>query len=334
MFQPTIGFGAQAADLIAQATQVINNEIAIPYDENNHATRELTRWQPLTELLFFLTGGITIGTANATALKPGGALNLIDELVLSLDNDFQLMKLPGRYFRILSHLYDRHKRTATEPGLTVGSHPIAHGFAFPIDVGGGYSALDASQANILAVDCKWASPSKVLTPAGTTTLAVNAGTQLKIQTKSLGGYPSGERGGVNFPYLRHMWQYNNRTITASGEDRFTLTKRRLYSGLALFANDANDVATDGIVTNIKLQVGTTVIKTWDPEVLRDENIKQYKIQDPADMTGVYVIPWGEREQIEHQVSITGGQEMELVYETSTTGKLVLAQDYFLAPVNA
>jgi hypothetical protein len=336
MYRPTAGIGDAAASVIANATQQINKELAIDFDAGNTRTRELGRFQPISDILFYLTGGITIGTAAATALKSGGAMNLIQDLILNLDSDFQVLKVPGRYLKILSHVYDMHKRTSTDPGLTVGSHPIAHGFRFPCDVGGYYSNLDASGLNSLTAEVKWGQATDVLTPAGTTTLAVNAGTKLKIQTVTTAGYGVGQRGGVGFPYLRHMWQALNKPANQAGEDRFILNKKRVYSGLVLFANDSDGVPTDDVITQLQLKIGTTVIKTWDPDELRDQNIIDYQVADANDLTGVYIIPFGDREHLEHQVSITGGQDLELVYEADTDGtdKLVLVSDYFLAPTNA
>ncbi len=326
----TIGIGERAFGLVPTATQVVNDEIAIDYDAGNYATRELTRFQPITDLFFMLTGGITVGTANATALKPYGALNLVKELAVLLNNDYYLMKLPGKVLGILSQWYDKHKGQAVDPGLTQASHPIKHGLHFPVDSGGFYSCLDAAAANSLMVQCLWGQASDVLTPDSTTTLAVDSGTKLKISSHALSGYPAGAPGGLNYGYARHMWQFNNHAIPSVGENRFVLNKARLYSGLAMFVTNDSGAPSDDVLSKVKLQIGTTVIKTHDLEKLRDKNMRKYNFTD-SDLTGVYLLDWGAEEHLEQQQSITGGQDMEIVYDAGAAGDIVFVHDYYIAP---
>ena len=125
------------------------------------------------------------------------------------------------------------------------------------------------------VQCLWGQASDVLTPDSTTTLAVDSGTKLKISSHALSGYPAGAPGGLNYGYARHMWQFNNHAIPSVGENRFVLNKARLYSGLAMFVTNDSGAPSDDVLSKVKLQIGTTVIKTHDLEKLRDKNMRKY-----------------------------------------------------------
>lgn len=152
---------------------------------------------PVAAFSLRAVGAIEVGVANADGLRSGGAANFFRRVRILAKGE-QRLDLAGRKLRLHHQLMNQGAITETQPDVAVASQPftttMARQFQMPRLV------IPLNDKGILPnhiirdvqVVVDVAPPSDILEPAGATTLAYNAATDVEfavIQAPAAGGLP-------------------------------------------------------------------------------------------------------------------------------------------------
>lgn len=340
-FNPTTGANLYSPDQVARMTLPLTPETTKDYSAGNVVTIDISRGNPISRIHHRLTGNLVVGTSAAT-LKDGGAYNLIQKYELIANGDDTVISLPGYTLPYIGRVYNKRGQVnpyASAPAVTTGTNAFVSNFVIPHDVGAYLSLLNPVGLTSLAAKWTCGAASDVATAGGGGGTVALSSVQLETITEAVAGAlpgngkNTGEPGSVTKDYWLHRLTFTEIPVGQTQTDlTLQLSNNRVYSGFMVFAW-SDGALSNSILNKASLRVNQTTIRPPKASLLQAMNAYDYGLSSP--WTGVYAFDLGNPEHFEQCVVIGGTQRLDLVFDVThagTTDKLVIVQDYLVAPL--
>lgn len=266
----------------------------------------------------YLSGTVTIGTANATAVRLESPFSLITKIELVMNGKDVVKSLPFYAAYQLTKIRHKTAPVATAPGLTQAAHAFAAFAMLDLGLFDGQSKVDtmlkAKGASTLQLAITWASTTLgLVVPDTTTTIAITNG-NLHVTTNE--AFNVDEK--IVFPLNR---EYSlNLSVNASGTYQLKLPTGNMYWGLLIRTTD-NGALSDSVLTKLTLKSGTEVFRYFSNMAALKQLLKVDKAIETLS-TGYYWIPFTRdgflSEALDARLMSELVAEMEITFGTAST----------------
>jgi hypothetical protein len=239
------------------------------------------------QIFLYLSGSVTIGTANATGVRLESPLSLIKRIELVLNGKDTIKSLP--FYAIYQKTKVMHQTapSITVPGLTQAAQAFAAGAILDLGLWDGISKTDtmlkALGASTLQLSVDWETITNgLVVPDVTTTLTMGNCTLHVISNEAFNVDPK-----AVFPVNR---EYSlNMPINANGIYQLQLPTGNMYWGLLLRTVD-NGALSDGVINKLTVKSGTEVFRYFSKAAALKETFKTEKSIESL-TTGYYWVPF-------------------------------------------
>ncbi len=211
----------------------------------------------LRQLNLYLSGTLTIGTANATALRLESPLSLIKNVDLILNGKDVIKSLPFSAIHQWSKVRHGTAPANTAPGLTQAAHAFAAGAVLDLGLADGKSKVDtmlkAKGASTLQLGIDWETTTLgLVVPDTTTTLAITSG-NLHVCTNEAYNVDDKITFPVNREYALSL------SPSATGIYQLKLPTGNLFWALLIRTVD-NGALANTVLNKVTLKSGTEVFR--------------------------------------------------------------------------
>ena len=256
----------------------------VNYSENNSVSIDLPRIYPYHALNCRLTGTVTVGTADATAVVDRAPFGLIKKITIIANGKDVIKSLSGKDLATLAKINHRTAPQLTAPGVSVGAQTFVA--EFPIDFARYHSKqpldtlLMSANLSTLQLVVDWGTGSDILTPDTTTTLVFSS---TKLSIHSVETVPNLD--GLK-PLLNKEYPIEQEVTATSSEFQIDLPVGNSFSMLTFIATDAG-VRQNDIINKITIKSGQEIFFSMDANEIRQENKQDFEIETLDD--GIYVV---------------------------------------------
>jgi len=239
------------------------------------------------QLFLNLTGTLTIGTANATALRLESPLSLIKRIDVVLNGKDVIKSLP--FYALYQKTKQIHKTAPgfTAPGLTQAAHAFAAGAVIDFGLWDGVSKVDtmlkAKGASTLQLGIDWETTANGLVVPDTTTTTAISNCNLHVLTNEAYNVDDKAVFPVNREYSLNM------PINATGTYQLKLPTGNMYWGLLVRAVE-NGALSNAVVNKLTVKSGTEVFRYFSNQAALRESMKTERSIETLS-TGYYWIPF-------------------------------------------
>lgn len=239
----------------------------------------------LRQLYLYLSGTLTIGTANATALRLESPLSLIKNIDLILNGKDVIKSLPFSAIQQWTKIRHGTSPANTAPGLTQAAHAFAAGGILDLCLADGSSKVDtmlkAKGASTLQLGIDWETTTLgLVVPDTTTTLAITNG-NLHVCTNEAYNVDDKIKFPVNREYCLSL------SPSATGIYQLKLPTGNLFWSILIRTVD-NGALSNAVINKLTLKSGTEVFRYYSSQnALRDISKVDKGIESLG--TGYYLI---------------------------------------------
>lgn len=283
----------------------------IAFIKNDFGDCDLARANPYKGFLLRLTGTLTVGTANATAVVPFSPLSLIKKVLLTLNGEHAIKSYSGKLSYIQDRLDEAVAPEKVAPGLTVGVQTFSGCLkvnfelpAYPEDRKL-ISRLHSGLLTGLVLQILFGQESDLVTPDATTTLAIS-GCQVEII--------SFEYVDLDAQRVYSIFQETTKRQMVTGADsdlRVKITSQNQIVSILLNSVN-NSLDNDSLVTKVSAVVnGTEFKKVLSWQVLKEQTAKHYGI---VPETGIVSLVFDKDKDLNNLLRLAGTGIFEIVFE--------------------
>jgi len=272
----------------------------IPFTDNGVATIDLPRGFLGRSLFCRLSGTVTVGVANATAIVAESPYPLIRRLEIIADGRDTIKSLTGQQLRAFTSFYYGGLPPFTVPGVAIGAQPFAAFFVVPFESPLARSPidtlLDTRRYEQIQLRITWGvgngaagATTDLLDGAPTTTQVVsNCGLDVSM-------FQTAEPSGELFSLFRQTYQ--EQIFTASTTDfDFNIPVGNTIRSLLLRATTgdlvtaAGQIPTNAIIQDISLIADSAhfPVNRVLGAIVQEANAAEYRITDPTSAAGLTV----------------------------------------------
>ena len=285
----------------------------IPFIKSDVGDEELPRTHVYADMLLRLSGTLTIGVADATAVIPYTPLSLIKQVRLVLNGEDGIKSYDGKICFIQNKLDVQAEGEKVAPGLTVGDHPFSGTLKVHFELPGypdGWeliTRLNSALLTELTIQILFGQESDLVTPDATTTLAIS-GCKVEIFGEE---YPDVEAQRV---YSIFKETVKKLPVTAlDNELALKITSQNQIQSITLLSVD-NGVDNDDLVNKVSAVVdGTGFKRVLDWDTLKEETKQFYKI---APETGIACLIFDRSKNLAKVLRLAGTGSFELVFDVN------------------
>lgn len=259
----------------------------VAFSDGQKSFLDLPRDYWFRQLFLYLSGTVTIGTANATALRLESPLSLITNIDVILNGKDVIKSLPLNAFYQWTKCRHRVAPTLTAPGLTQAAHAFAAGAVVDFGLWDGVSKVDtmlkAKGASTLQLGVNWnTSTLGLVVPDTTTTIAIS-NCNLHVMSNEAFNVDDKTVFPVNREYALNL------SFNATGIYQLKLPTGNLFWGL-LIKTTNNGALSNAVINKLTVKSGTEVFRYYSSEAALRESFKTEKSIESLS-TGYYFIPF-------------------------------------------
>jgi len=283
----------------------------IAFIQNDTGDCDLPRTHVYANMLLRLSGTLTIGTANATAVVGYSPLSLIKKVLLVLNGEDGIKSFSGKLSYIQNKMDSAVAGEKVAPGLTVGAHSFSGTLKVHFELPGYpedrklITRLNSALLTGLILYVQFGQGSDLVTPDATTTLTIS---NCKVEVFGL-EYPDVDAQRV-YSILKETTK--RQPVTALDEDlRLKITTQNQIVLITLNAVD-NSVDNDSLVKKVTAVVdGTSFKRVWDWTALKEATKQFFKI---APETGIACLVFDVNRDLNNVLRLAGTGSFELVFD--------------------
>lgn len=286
----------------------------IDFVENDTNDKGIARTHVYANMLLRLSGNLTIGVADATAVIGFSPLSLIKKVRLVLNGEDGIKIFDGKIYWIQNKLDSRVAGEKVAPGLTIGVQPFSGAlkvhFELPkySDFWKEITRLNSALLTELTLEILFGDAEDLVTPDATTTLAISG---CKVEVWGL-EYPDPEAQKV---YSIFKETTKKKVITAQDDDfRMEITSKNPIASILILARD-NSLDDDDIINKVTAVIDGTDYRRgfidWD--TVKEETKEFYGI---APETGVACLIFDTDKNMKNILRLAGTGSFELVFDVN------------------
>jgi len=286
----------------------------IDYTENDVGSVELDKAHVYARYLLRLTGTVTVGVADATAVIGYAPLSLLKKVRLILNGEDRIKSLEGKLHWIQNKLDKAVAGEKVAPGLTIGAQVFSGALLVDFELPGYPSAkkyitrLNSALLQGLSMEILFGDEEDLLTPDATTTLVMSA---CKVEINAV-EYPDLEAQRV---YSIFNESIKKLPVIAEDDDlHLPITTKNQILQITLLTVD-NSIDVDTLVNKVQAVVdGTDFRKTYDWYTLKERTKEFYGV---APETGVASLIFDIDKDLSKALRLAGTGSFELVFDVNT-----------------
>lgn len=282
----------------------------IAYVENDVGSVELDKAHVYARFLLRLSGTVTVGVADATAVISYAPLSLIKKVRLILNGEDRTKSLEGKLHWIQNKLDIQVAGEKIAPGVAVGAQVFSGALVVDFELPGYKSMKKVTRLNSallqgLSMEILFGDAEDLLTPDATTTL-VMSGTKVEISALE---YPGLEAQRI---YSIFKESIKKLSIIAVDDDlRLPITTKNQILSITLLAVN-NSLDSDTVVNKVQAVVdGTDFKKSYDWNTLKERTKNHYGI---APETGVACLIFDVDKDLSKALRLAGTGSFELIFD--------------------
>ncbi len=284
----------------------------IDFVENDTNDKRLARTHVYANMLLRLSGTLTVGVADATAVIGYSPISLIKKVRLVLNGEQGVKAFNGKIYWIQNKLDRQSAGEKVAPGLTIGAQTFSGAlrvhFELPgyLDFWKEITRLNSALLTELTLEIEFGDAEDLVTPDATTTLAISG---CKVEIWGL-EYPDPEAQKV---YSMFKETTKKKVITGADDDlRVEITTKNPIASILILARD-NSLDDDDIINKVTAVVDGTDYRRGfiDWKTLKEETKDFYGI-DPE--TGVACLIFDTDKNMENILRLAGTGSFELVFD--------------------
>lgn len=287
------------------------------FQKNSNDTNNLHLGRQYRELECRLSGVLTIGTADATAVVEDAPYSLIKKVEIMANGNVPIKTLTGKALKELTGLRDRVMPASTAPGTGTGNHTIDAYFRIPFWMPMAGLAMDSSLVNAtskggitsLTISIDWGDAEDLVTPDATTVLSWDTEPTIDVLGHDMVGMD-------NKKYVIHR----ERTITkevGQTSERFLVDihsgPNRKLIGALVIAREAG-ARTDDIINKLSVETDSDVRYQVSSEMCRARTDAMFERATARD--GVYYLDIAPRQLIGHGIEEGAVSSLDLVLDVT------------------
>lgn len=241
-----------------------------------------------------VNGNIVVGTANGTGVHAGGSSNFFKRVRILAKGE-QRLDVLGKELRLLNLINNQSSVPQTDPGITVATQAfdstLTRQFQMPrmLIPWNDQGILPANIIRDVQVIVDIGTPSDIINPAGTTTLAYSAVT---VEFYVLQAIPTPAQPGFYVNEQVFSGTRDTTALTATGDKTFQVNTGGLYRHLLVYAEStASGLISyaDTLLSQIVLKSNRTEILRQATQSLRSDNQQNFLLT--TRLAGVYALDW-------------------------------------------
>lgn len=282
----------------------------IAYVENDVGSEELDKAHVYARYLLRLSGTVTVGVADATAVISYAPLSLIKKVRLILNGEDRIKSLEGKLHWIQNKLDKQVAGEKTAPGLTIGAQVFSGAIVVDFELPGYENMKKVTRLNSallqgLSMEILFGDAEDLLTPDATTTLVMSG---VKVEITAL-EYPGIEAQRIYSIFKESIKKLN---IVALDDDlRLPITTKNQILSITLLAVN-NSLDSDTVVNKVQAVVdGTDFKRSYDWNTLKERTKEFYGI---APETGVACLIFDVDRDLSKALRLAGTGSFELIFD--------------------
>jgi hypothetical protein len=259
-------------------------------------TFDLPNDYPLSYFGLRVSGNMTVGVANATAVQAGGISNIFKNVRVLSKNEPRL-DIQGHELRLLNLFNNLASIPQTDPAVATGTNPFSLTLWRQFELPRMMVPLNARglfPVNLIR-DCQvvveTAAPDQVLFPAATTTLAYDNSTQIELFVGQVPTAPI----NPDFYLNEQVFAIKRDTVDflAAGQPQYQINVGGYYRHLICYVRSLTNgqwqYDTTGAIADVQLSVTRRNLWTQTVPSIQADNVQSAALL--AVLPGVFIMDW-------------------------------------------